>query len=307
MQAFAGAVKAAYPNHLRLSIHQSTGEHKISLSLLNTKTGFTTPWHCSVALMATGEWLSAPKGDLEQDTTLSVVEEDGRPSFFRQEITPSEQNDKEAQVPVSPGIFTGDITGQEPTNQYSSHGNDTLVGVRTSKGSSTAETTQSNSSQDTSPIKCEAALPEASQPQNKGTKSLTPNNYHFEVADRFKVGCSVGSSERSLACNTNTSTFALRSRLVTHSRPPKMHTALNVNQEAQKQFPLLLHDINVVKCNISHSFVTISQTISYQLLRPLSRPPSPPIRDSSPYPAASRARPRLLRKWLYQCRDTLAP
>ncbi|KAF2216499.1 hypothetical protein CERZMDRAFT_93789 [Cercospora zeae-maydis SCOH1-5] len=61
--AFAGAVKAAFPNHLRLSIHHSTGEHKVSISLLNTNTGFTTPWHCSVALMANGEWLSAPKGD----------------------------------------------------------------------------------------------------------------------------------------------------------------------------------------------------------------------------------------------------
>ena len=94
MQAFAGAVKAAYPNHLRLSIHQSTGEHKISLSLLNTKTGFTTPWHCSVALMATGEWLSAPKGDLEQDTTLSVVEENGRPSFSDKKLLPRSRRTK---------------------------------------------------------------------------------------------------------------------------------------------------------------------------------------------------------------------
>jgi hypothetical protein len=182
MQAFAGAVKAAYPNHLRLSIHQSTGEHKISLSLLNTKTGFTTPWHCSVALMATGEWLSAPKGDLEQDTTLRVVEEDRRPSFFRQDISPSEQKEKEAQAPASGG-FTEDVTGDEPTDQHLSHGNDTLIGVRASKGSSTAETTQSDSSQDTSPEKSEAPTPEVCQPQNKGTRFLIPTNCHLEGAN----------------------------------------------------------------------------------------------------------------------------
>lgn len=83
-QAFAGAVKERFPNHLRLSIHQSTGQDKISLSLLNTKSGFTTPWHCSVALMADGEWLSATMGDFKADQLLELVEEDGRPSYFRE-------------------------------------------------------------------------------------------------------------------------------------------------------------------------------------------------------------------------------
>ncbi|KAK8018327.1 hypothetical protein PG991_007517 [Apiospora marii] len=82
--AFAGAAKAAFPKHLRLSIHQSTGEHKISMSLLNTKTGFTTPWHCSVALLADGEWVSAPMGDFKGDSRMEVVEVDGRPSHFRE-------------------------------------------------------------------------------------------------------------------------------------------------------------------------------------------------------------------------------
>ncbi|KAF5670104.1 ABC transporter [Fusarium heterosporum] len=82
--AFAGAVKARFPNHLRLSIHQSTGEHKISLSLLNTKSGFTTPWHCSVALMADGEWLSGLMIDFKADRLLELVEEDGRPSYFKE-------------------------------------------------------------------------------------------------------------------------------------------------------------------------------------------------------------------------------
>lgn len=86
-QAFAGAVKDAFPNHLRLSIHQSTGEQKVSMSLLNTKTGFTTPWHCSVALMADGEWLSAPMGEFKKDPRLEIVYLDGRPSYFKEKMT----------------------------------------------------------------------------------------------------------------------------------------------------------------------------------------------------------------------------
>ncbi|KAH6873803.1 Pyoverdine/dityrosine biosynthesis protein-domain-containing protein [Thelonectria olida] len=82
--AFAGAVKDAFPNHLRLSIHQSTGEHKVSMSLLNTRTGFTTPWHCSVALRADGEWISAPMGDFKKDAKMEIVYEDGRPSYFQE-------------------------------------------------------------------------------------------------------------------------------------------------------------------------------------------------------------------------------
>ncbi|KAF2648716.1 hypothetical protein K491DRAFT_783877 [Lophiostoma macrostomum CBS 122681] len=82
--AFAGAIKHNFPNHLRLSIHQSTGEHKISVSLLNTKTGFTTPWHCSIALMADGEWMSAPMGDFKENPRMKIVEENNRPSYFRE-------------------------------------------------------------------------------------------------------------------------------------------------------------------------------------------------------------------------------
>ncbi|OAA72981.1 transferase family protein [Akanthomyces lecanii RCEF 1005] len=82
--AFAGAVKKAFPTHLRLSIHESLGEHKVSISLLNTQTGFTTPWHCSVAQLADGEWISAPMGEFQKDDRLELVHEDGRPSHFKE-------------------------------------------------------------------------------------------------------------------------------------------------------------------------------------------------------------------------------
>ncbi|KAM5432753.1 putative NRPS-like protein biosynthetic cluster [Microsporum ferrugineum] len=82
--AFAGAVKNAFPNHLRLSIHESVGLNKVSVCLLNTKTGFTTPWHCSVAQLADGEWVSAPMGEFSKDGRLELVYIDGRPSHFRE-------------------------------------------------------------------------------------------------------------------------------------------------------------------------------------------------------------------------------
>ncbi|KAH8748816.1 Pyoverdine/dityrosine biosynthesis protein-domain-containing protein [Hyaloscypha sp. PMI_1271] len=103
--AFSGAVQHAFPNHLRLSIHQSTGEHKISMSLLNTKTGFTTPWHCSVALMADGEWVSAPMGEFQKDPKMKIVYEDSRPCYF-QETTgdvSSDQNSANQPAAVSEG------------------------------------------------------------------------------------------------------------------------------------------------------------------------------------------------------------
>lgn len=56
------------------------------MSLLNTKTGFTTPWHCSVALTADGEWLSGPMSDFKKNPMLEIVYEDGRPSYFQEKI-----------------------------------------------------------------------------------------------------------------------------------------------------------------------------------------------------------------------------
>jgi len=54
------------------------------MSLLDTKTGFTTPWHCSIALMANGDWVSSPMGEFQKDPRMEVVYEDGRPSYFRE-------------------------------------------------------------------------------------------------------------------------------------------------------------------------------------------------------------------------------
>lgn len=118
--AFAGACRDAFPNHLRLSIHQSVGEHKVSMSLLNTKTGYTTPWHCCVALMADGEWVSAPMGDFQEDPRFEVVHENGRPSYFR-ELTGEngaiieKHSEPKQQVPMTP-LASGATTPTKKTS-----------------------------------------------------------------------------------------------------------------------------------------------------------------------------------------------
>ncbi|KAM0233020.1 hypothetical protein ACHAPO_007486 [Fusarium lateritium] len=98
--AFAGAVKNGFPNHLRLSIHHSTGENKISMSLLDTKTGFTTPWHCCVARMANGEWTSAPMGEYLKNPNMKVVHENGRPSYFQETTNETSTEEVSAAQPV---------------------------------------------------------------------------------------------------------------------------------------------------------------------------------------------------------------
>lgn len=57
------------------------------MSLLNTKSGFTTPWHCSVALMADGEYISATMGEFKRNPMLEIVYENGRPSYFQEKTS----------------------------------------------------------------------------------------------------------------------------------------------------------------------------------------------------------------------------
>ncbi|KAJ6284276.1 Pyoverdine/dityrosine biosynthesis protein-domain-containing protein [Bipolaris maydis] len=133
--AFAGAVKNAFPNHLRLSIHESIGEHKLSISLLNTRTGYTTPWHCSVAQLANGEWLSAPKGEFEQDPRLELVYENGRPSYFKENLETASMtgiNEENASYLKAGKLFNGTQNGyslprsiiqENGSSLVTSHGN----------------------------------------------------------------------------------------------------------------------------------------------------------------------------------------
>ncbi|XPS73903.1 hypothetical protein M3J07_006024 [Ascochyta lentis] len=82
-EAFARAVRENYPDHVRLSIHPSTGEDKISISILPTKR-VVTPWHSTLAIMVDGTVLAGQRETFEEDLKLELVYEDGRPSYFRE-------------------------------------------------------------------------------------------------------------------------------------------------------------------------------------------------------------------------------
>lgn len=73
-----------YKDHVRLSIHPSTGANKISISLLPTDSAYTTPWHCSVAFRLDGTLMSGPRAGFESDDRYELVHEGDRPSYFRE-------------------------------------------------------------------------------------------------------------------------------------------------------------------------------------------------------------------------------
>ncbi|CAM1507716.1 Fc.00g045640.m01.CDS01 [Cosmosporella sp. VM-42] len=82
--AFANAVRQKYTNHVRLSIHPSVGSKKLSVSLLPTDTIFTTPWHCCVAYNLDGTMTTGMKSEFDNDETLELIYENGRPSYYRE-------------------------------------------------------------------------------------------------------------------------------------------------------------------------------------------------------------------------------
>ncbi|KAI1455482.1 Pyoverdine/dityrosine biosynthesis protein-domain-containing protein [Annulohypoxylon moriforme] len=82
--AFARAVREMFPDRLRLSIHASTGENKLSVNLLPTATPFTTPWHCSIAFRLDGTTTTGHRSEFEADDSLELIYEDDRPSYFRE-------------------------------------------------------------------------------------------------------------------------------------------------------------------------------------------------------------------------------
>lgn len=73
-----------YKDHVRLSIHASTGASKLSISPLPTSSIYTTPWHCTIAFMLDGTMRSGMRADFENDEKFEMVYENDRPSHFRE-------------------------------------------------------------------------------------------------------------------------------------------------------------------------------------------------------------------------------
>lgn len=81
--AFAKAVRTKFPNHVRLSIHPSTGEDKISINILPTQNTIT-PWHCSVAFKIDGTLIAGHRQTFESSNTMELVYDGDKPSYFRE-------------------------------------------------------------------------------------------------------------------------------------------------------------------------------------------------------------------------------
>ncbi|KAI1101877.1 Pyoverdine/dityrosine biosynthesis protein-domain-containing protein [Jackrogersella minutella] len=82
--AFARGVRERFTDRLRLSIHASTGENKLSVNLLPTDTMFTTPWHCTIAFRLDGTTTTGHRSEFEGNDDFELVYEDSRPSYFRE-------------------------------------------------------------------------------------------------------------------------------------------------------------------------------------------------------------------------------
>ncbi|KAL6704707.1 hypothetical protein ACN47E_007989 [Coniothyrium glycines] len=81
--AFAKAVRSRFPDHVRLSIHPSNGEDKISINTLPSSITIT-PWHSSVAFKLDGTMLAGHRQMFDSMANMELVYEDGSPSHYRE-------------------------------------------------------------------------------------------------------------------------------------------------------------------------------------------------------------------------------
>ncbi|KAJ5207114.1 hypothetical protein N7491_002254 [Penicillium cf. griseofulvum] len=80
---YADLVRQLYPDSLRLSIHPSSGQTKLSCPLIPQKNSFSmSPWHCSVAVTTTGEFITAHQSTHRRKYDL--ITKNGQPYFFRE-------------------------------------------------------------------------------------------------------------------------------------------------------------------------------------------------------------------------------
>lgn len=81
-KAFARLIEDILPEHVRLSIHRSTGLTKLSFPLVPQPGHFSmTPWHCSVAVTCNGDFKTEHAHSVRPHYDLMY--KDGQPWCFR--------------------------------------------------------------------------------------------------------------------------------------------------------------------------------------------------------------------------------
>ncbi|PKY03808.1 putative pyoverdine/dityrosine biosynthesis protein [Aspergillus campestris IBT 28561] len=83
-KSFASAIKANRGDYVRLSIHESNGERKLSISLVPQVRGALgyTPWHSSIAVNTNGTFCTVHAEDVRE--THDLIYKNGRPYYFRE-------------------------------------------------------------------------------------------------------------------------------------------------------------------------------------------------------------------------------
>ncbi|KAJ5104404.1 Pyoverdine biosynthesis [Penicillium alfredii] len=81
---FAAAIKARRKDYVRLSIHESAGERKLSVSLIPQVRGSLgyTPWHSCVAVGLDGSFRTVHAEDVRD--THDLIYKNGQPYYFRE-------------------------------------------------------------------------------------------------------------------------------------------------------------------------------------------------------------------------------
>ncbi|CAG8267028.1 unnamed protein product [Penicillium salamii] len=82
-KAFAEAIKANYPDHVRLSIHPSCGSTKISIQVLPLAKFAITPWHSSPCFTLDGRIEYGMRETFDQNPDVELVHKNGQPWYYR--------------------------------------------------------------------------------------------------------------------------------------------------------------------------------------------------------------------------------
>lgn len=84
LQKFAAAIEAKCKNHVRLSIHPSTGQTKLSVPLIPQpgKGNLMTPWHCAIAVDLDGSFRTVHAADVRD--THELVYRNGQLHHLRE-------------------------------------------------------------------------------------------------------------------------------------------------------------------------------------------------------------------------------
>lgn len=83
-KSFTELLRAKCPNHVRLSVHPSSGAVKLSVPLIRQRDGAfaRTPWHSVCALSVSGDYYMGHAKDLKD--THNLVHHNGRPYYYRE-------------------------------------------------------------------------------------------------------------------------------------------------------------------------------------------------------------------------------